>query len=57
MLAIPKECQYPGVQQAMMAMTLDEDTGDVELARNAAGGDRASFTTLVERHYGFIFRP
>jgi RNA polymerase sigma-70 factor (ECF subfamily) len=40
----------------MMAMTLDDETADVDLARNAAGGDRASFSALVERHYGFIFR-
>lgn len=39
-----------------MAMTLDEDMADLDLARNAAGGDRASFSALVERHYGFIFR-
>lgn len=39
-----------------MAMTMDEETADAELARNAAGGDRASFSALVERHYGFIFR-
>ena len=37
-------------------MMLDNDTADAELARNAAGGDRASFSALVERHYGFIFR-
>lgn len=40
----------------MMAMTTNERIPDAELARNAAGGDRESFSALVERHYGFIFR-
>lgn len=40
----------------MMALMTEERTPDAELARNAAGGDRASFSALVERHYGFIFR-
>ncbi|RIK86869.1 MAG: RNA polymerase subunit sigma-70 [Hyphomicrobiales bacterium] len=40
----------------MMALMTEERTPDAELARNAAGGDRESFSALVERHYGFIFR-
>lgn len=41
----------------MMALTMAEDEApDGELARKAAAGDRASFATLVERHYAFIFR-
>lgn len=40
----------------MMALTMEERIPDAELARNAAGGDRDSFSALVERHYGFIFR-
>lgn len=40
----------------MMALMMEDETSDGELARNAAGGDRASFSMLVERHYGFIFR-
>lgn len=39
-----------------MALTMERELPDAELARNAAGGDRASFSALVERHYGFIFR-
>ncbi len=40
----------------MMALMTEERIPDAELARNAAGGDRESFSVLVERHYGFIFR-
>lgn len=40
----------------MMALTMERPIPDAELARNAAGGDRDSFSALVERHYGFIFR-
>lgn len=40
----------------MMALMMDVDIPDGELARSAAGGDRGAFTALVERHYGFIFR-
>lgn len=40
----------------MTALMMEKEVPDMELARNAAGGDRASFATLVERHYGFIFR-
>ncbi len=29
---------------------------DIELARRAAGGDRAAFSALLERHYDFIHR-
>ena len=39
-----------------MATMADEEISDGELAGSAAGGDRASFSALVERHYGFIFR-
>lgn len=37
-------------------MTLEREIADVDLARDAAGGDRASFALLVERHYDFVFR-
>ncbi len=40
----------------MMALMMVERIPDAELARNAADGDRESFSVLVERHYGFIFR-
>ena len=40
----------------MMALMTEERIPDAELARSAAGGDRESFSLLVERHYGFIFR-
>ena len=40
----------------MTALMMEEKVPDMELARNAADGDRASFAALVERHYGFIFR-
>jgi RNA polymerase sigma-70 factor (ECF subfamily) len=40
----------------MMALMMEQRIPDAELARNAAGGDRDSFSALVERHYGFIFR-
>lgn len=40
----------------MMALMTEVDVPDAELARNAASGDRDSFSMLVERHYGFIFR-
>lgn len=40
----------------MMALMIEEDVPDAVLARNAASGDRESFSALVERHYGFIFR-
>lgn len=40
----------------MMALMMDVDIPDGELARSAAGGDRSAFVALVERHYGFIFR-
>lgn len=29
---------------------------DIELAKRAAGGDRAAFATLIERHYDFIHK-
>lgn len=40
----------------MALMQMEGAVSDAELARNAAGGDRACFAALVERHYGFIFR-
>ena len=40
----------------MMALMMEQRIPDAELARKAAGGDRDSFSALVERHYGFIFR-
>jgi len=40
----------------MMALMVEDEVPDGELAHNAAGGDRASFSMLVERHYGFIYR-
>jgi RNA polymerase sigma-70 factor (ECF subfamily) len=41
----------------MMALAMaDDDVSDAQLARAAAGGDRDSFSTLIERHYPFIFR-
>ncbi len=40
----------------MMAPMTEEEVCDAALARDAAGGDRAAFAALVERHYGFVFR-
>jgi RNA polymerase sigma-70 factor (ECF subfamily) len=41
----------------MMAMMLDEsEASDSELIGRAKGGDREAFGTLVERHYGFVYR-
>lgn len=40
----------------MTALMMEKPVSDAELARSAAGGDRDSFSALVERHYGFIFR-
>ena len=37
-------------------LTMERPIPDAELARMAAAGDRDSFSALVERHYGFIFR-
>ena len=39
-----------------MALMTEEEICDAELARDAAAGDRMAFATLVERHYGLIFR-
>lgn len=40
-----------------MAMMLDEsDASDSELVGSARDGDRKAFGTLVERHYGFVYR-
>lgn len=40
-----------------MAMMLDEsDATDSDLIERAKGGDRKAFGTLVERHYGFVYR-
>lgn len=40
----------------MMAMTLEQEIPDSELAARAAAGDRDSFSRLVSRHYDFVFR-
>lgn len=41
----------------MALMTVEPDEiADADLARRAAGGDRASFSSLIERHYDFIHR-
>ncbi len=41
----------------MTAMMLDEtEASDLELIGQARQGDRAAFGTLVERHYGFVYR-
>jgi RNA polymerase sigma-70 factor (ECF subfamily) len=41
----------------MMALqAMEESVPDADLARLAAGGDRASFAALIERHYAFIYR-
>jgi RNA polymerase sigma-70 factor (ECF subfamily) len=41
----------------MAQMTAEpDDMSDAYLAGLAAGGDRASFSALVERHYDFIYR-
>lgn len=55
--ASPRKADSAASNQAMtMLMAIEEEVSDGELARSAAGGDRHSFSALVERHYGFIFR-
>ena len=40
-----------------MAMMLDEsEASDAELIVRAKGGDRGAFSTLLERHYDFVYR-
>ncbi|MBZ9773196.1 RNA polymerase sigma factor [Mesorhizobium sp. CO1-1-8] len=40
-----------------MAMMLDEsEASDAELIGRAKGGDRRAFSTLLERHYDFVYR-
>ncbi|RRH95791.1 RNA polymerase sigma factor [Mesorhizobium tamadayense] len=41
----------------MTAMMLDDsEASDAELIGRARGGDRGAFGTLLERHYGFVYR-
>ncbi len=37
-------------------MLAREQPSDADLVAMAAGGDRAAFSALVERHYGYVFR-
>lgn len=49
---MPKEFDPANVLVSDMFMR----TGDTELAARAAGGDRAAFEALLERHYDTIYR-
>lgn len=40
----------------MMALMVEEQVPDPELAARAAAGDRTSLSLLIGRHYDFVFR-